>query len=105
MILSYQLPEVVAYRKAALALHDVERNIASRRNSKNPIDAKIMPRLLDKRAQLDAALAPLKAKADAAEAAALAKHTAPAITQPAANVTTPISGDGLDIPDFLRRKA
>lgn len=103
MILSYQIPEFNAYRTAALALYDIERDIACRQNSKNKIDAKILPRLIEKRERLRAEVEPLKAAADAAERAAHERMTAPNDAPPPARRITSPAGDPLDIPDFLRR--
>lgn len=103
MILSYQIPEFNAYRTAALALYDIERDIACRQNSKNKIDAKILPRLIEKRDRLRGEVEPLKAAADAAERTARERMTATNDAPPPALHVTPATGDPLDIPEFLRR--
>ena len=110
MILSFNIPEFVAYRDVALALYDVERDIALKQRSKHAIDAKILPRLIEKRARLVAEVEPLKAKAEAAERAALERMYAPAAfsqsAKPAAALLQRGEGeDDLDIPAFLRRRA
>lgn len=108
MILSYQIHEWRNYQRAALALHDVEREIANRRNSRHPIERKILPRLIDKRDRLAAEVAPLKAAAEAAERRELERLSAPPVhsTISAKPSTAPNCSPGahhLDIPDFLRR--
>lgn len=107
MILSYQIPEFEAYRTAALALYDVERDIASKQRSRHAIDAKILPRLIEKRARLLVEVEPLKARAEAAERAAWERMKVPTPSLHSVRPTTPRcnSGeDGLDIPAFLRRE-
>ncbi len=103
MILSYQIPEFNTYRTAALALYDIERDIACRKNSKNAIDRKILPRLIEKRDRMAAEVAPLKAAADAAEQAARERATAPSTAPASSRPRAPTTGDPLDIPTFLRR--
>lgn len=110
MILSFNIPEFVAYREVALALYDVERDIAAKSQSKHAVDRKIMPRLIEKRDRLQREVEPLKRAAEAAERAALERLLAPAtFSRPAQpTATTPRnSGDDshLDIPAFLRRRA
>lgn len=107
MILSFQIPEWIAYRNVALDLYDVERDIAVRQNSKHAIDRKIMPRLIEKRDRLQREVEPLKAAADAAERAAMERMFAPvaSLQSPAAPMPQRDHGDdGLDIPEFLRRR-
>lgn len=103
MILSYQIPEFNTYRTVALALYDIERDIACRQNSKNAIDRKILPRLIEKRDRIAAEVEPLKAAADAAERAARERMTTPSTAPTTVRHVTPYVGDPLDIPDFLRR--
>lgn len=108
MILSYQIPEWCTYQRAALALHDVEREIDNRRNSRHPIERKILPRLIEKRERLAAVVAPLKAAAEAAERRAQERLSAAPVHSPISGKPSTVphcsAGDHpLDIPDFLRR--
>lgn len=107
MILSFNIPEWVAYQRAALALYDVEREIESRQNSKHAIERKIMPALLAKRDRIRDEVAPLKAAADAAERAARERITTPVVVLQSHCIRPELRGggaDGLDIPAFLRRQ-
>lgn len=111
MLMPHQHPDVQAYRTAAIDLYEVERDIFNRRNSKSTIDAKIMPHLIEKRDRLRDKVEPLRAKAEAIEAAFVARQLRalePA-PPPAVTLATRNSGplgdrDGLDIPEFLRRR-
>lgn len=108
MILSFNIPEFVAYREVALALYDVNRDIAAKSQSKHAVDRKIMPRLIEKRDRLQREVEPLKRAADEAERAALERLLAPATFSRQAVAAPPRnSGDDshLDIPAFLRRQA
>jgi hypothetical protein len=104
--LSFNIPEWVVYRDAALALNDVEREIASRVNSKHAIERKIMPSLIAKRERLAAEVAPLKAAADAAERTALERMTVPTVNVQSRSTRPDLwcEADGLGIPAFLRRQ-
>jgi formate dehydrogenase maturation protein FdhE len=103
--LSYNIPEWVVYRDAALALHDVAREISAKQNAKDPIARKIMPALIEKRDRLAAIVAPLKDAADAAERAALERMTtAPVMVQSHSTRHLWQESDGLGIPAFLRRQ-
>jgi hypothetical protein len=104
--LSFNIPEWVAYRDAALALYDVARDIESRQNSKHAIERKIMPALIAKRDRIAAEVAPLKAAAERAERAALERITPPAVVHQSHSTRSKFwsPSDGLDIPAFLRRK-
>jgi hypothetical protein len=108
MLLSYQIPEWRPYQTAALDLMEVERDIATRQHSKNSIDRKILPRLIEKRARLQLAVGPLKEAFEAAERRALERTLAPPVVTdaPARQPMAPQHGvDDLDIPDFLRRQS
>jgi hypothetical protein len=110
MMMPHQHPDVEAYRKAAIEHFEVGRDIHNRRNSRHEIERAIMPRLIAKRDRLALALAPLKAKADAYEAAyvrhLIASREQAARPQVAPAARSPLLGDGdLDIPAFLRRRA
>lgn len=103
-VMSWDIPEFLAYRNAALALHDVAREIEARQNSKHAIERKIMPALIAKRDRLIAEVAPLKAAADAAERAAVERMCTPSVVPPTRSELWS-AADGLDIPAFLRRQA
>jgi hypothetical protein len=108
MIFSFNIPEFVAYQKAALELLDIERDIESRRNAKSHRDEKMIANLVVKRDRLRAKIAPLKLAAEAAERAALERLLTPMASLPAPRRARPDTGgdaDGLDIPAFLRRRA
>jgi hypothetical protein len=101
--LSFDIPAVMAWRDAAIALYDVERDIARRQRSRHDIDHAILPRLIEKRARLLASVEPLRKAADLAEAAALDAYLAKPVT---ITITPREAADlDLDIPTFLRRRA
>jgi hypothetical protein len=105
MILSYQIPEWVAYQKVALDLYDVARDISAKQHAKDPIARKIMPAMIEKRDRLTAEVARLKSEADAAERAAWERITAPPVVfQSHSTRHLWQESDGLDIPAFLRRQ-
>lgn len=106
MPLSWQIPGWDAYRDTALALHDVEREIASRQNSKHVVESKIVPSLIAKRDRLAGEVVPLKAAYEAAERAALERITPRAVDLQSDCTRSELwsAADGLDIPAFLRRK-
>lgn len=109
MILSYQIAEWPAYQRASFALHDVEREIENRRNSKHPIERKILPALIAKRDRLATEIEPLKAAYEAAERRALERLMSPPVSSVAAKPSVTPHNTGaehhLDIPDFLRRQS
>lgn len=106
MILSYQIPEWVAYQTAALALYDTQRDIHAKQHAKDSIARKIMPSMIEKRDRQAAEVVRLKAAADAAERAAMERIFAPAVAVQSHSIRTAhlwCAADGLDIPAFLRR--
>lgn len=113
MILSYQIPEWVIYRNAAIALYEVEREIEQEANSKRKsgMGQKVLPSLLAKRERLLREVEPLKLAALAAERAALERMYAPRVSlasesQPqAVRAAHDAEARDLDIPAFLRRVA
>ena len=109
MILSYQIPEWHHYQRAAFALHDVEREIENRRNSKHQVERKILPSLIAKRDRIAAEIAPLKAAYEAAEQRAVKRLLSPvvssALATPSTTQPSAAGTDHLDIPAFLRRQS
>jgi hypothetical protein len=106
MIRSWDIPEFVTYRDAALALYDVQRDISAKQHAKDTVARKIMPTMIEKRDRLGADVARLKLAADAAEAAARERITAPKIVIQSHCTRADLwcAADGLDIPAFLRRQ-
>jgi len=106
-LLSWQIPEYLAYQKAALELLEIERDLESRRNSKSHRDEKMLAALVLKRDRQREKVAPLKVAAEAAERAAREHLATPSASLPATSgrAQPPAGADGLDIPAFLRRRA